>query len=135
MMGYDYEFAYRVTPGKAFDPTIEKIMLDINKEMNRNFNSCLLNCYKSGLSVIGDHFDATDKLVGGDDAVVACLSIGSSRVFRLSSRHTNEKVELPLHHNTVLVMGSGTQLNYVHGILADKKCQMPRISMTFREFK
>ena len=97
----------------------------------RQFNSVLLNWYRSGEDYISWHTDAEKEL--GVNPLIASINFGESRRFllRLKEDH-NTKIELPLHHGSVLVMAGALQHHWQHSVPKQKKVKSNRINLTFR---
>ena len=63
--------------------------------------------------------------------LLAVLSLGGSRVFRLRPKAGGEGRSVPLHSGDVLVMGGACQHRWEHCVPKVRRAQ-PRISVTFR---
>lgn len=124
---YVYSGVTKCTNG--WNHSLQALTKHIEEELNYVFNSVLLNYYEDGQSSIGMHSDDEPEL--GVDPTVCSLSLGGSRVFNLRNKHTQEETPLELNNGDLLIMGSGIQAAYQHGIA---KCYSatPRISLTFR---
>ncbi len=95
------------------------------------FNAVLLNLYRSGRDSVAWHRDAEPAL--GPDPVVASISLGAVRRFRL--RHARDKtlaVALDLPHGSLLVMGPGSQRAWRHALPKTARPVGPRLNLTFR---
>ncbi|WP_458527057.1 alpha-ketoglutarate-dependent dioxygenase AlkB family protein [Onishia taeanensis] len=95
------------------------------------FNSVLLNRYRDGDDRMGWHSDDEPEL--GQDPLIAALSLGAERPlrFRWQDRRADAfNVWLP--HDSLLVMGPGTQRQLQHALLP-RKLPGTRISLTFRQ--
>ena len=97
----------------------------------RQFNSVLLNWYRSGEDHISWHTDAEPEL--GKDPMIASINFGESRRFLLRLQDDHKcKIEIPLHHGSVLVMAGALQHHWQHSVPKQKKVKSSRINMTFR---
>ncbi|MFM8857022.1 MAG: alpha-ketoglutarate-dependent dioxygenase AlkB family protein [Actinomycetota bacterium] len=94
------------------------------------FNSCLANLYRDGRDSMGWHADDEPEL--GREPVIASLSLGDTRVFRMRHKETKTVVEIPLEHGSLLVMSGLMQQCWVHEIPKTKKPVGQRINLTFR---
>lgn len=96
------------------------------------FNSALANLYRHNRDSMGLHAD--DEPALGAEPVIASLSLGEERVFRLKHRHdkTIPSLRLPLPTGSVLVMRGSTQKNWKHEIPKQARDCGPRINLTFR---
>lgn len=131
-MGFPYAFSGITIEATPWDSRVLELMCMINEAHGTSFNACLLNYYPDGNVGITPHSDNVRELV--PPAVVASVSLGATRTFRLESKDKQEKVDIPLKDGAVLIMGDRCQDLYVHSI-PKQKCDSPRISLTFRQFK
>jgi alkylated DNA repair dioxygenase AlkB len=96
------------------------------------FNGVLCNLYRDGADSMAWHSDDEPEL--GDRPVIASLSLGATRKFRL--RHKRRKdlkvVELPLEDGSLLLMAGETQQHWEHEVRKSKAVTAPRINLTFR---
>lgn len=95
------------------------------------FNAVLCNLYRDGRDAMGWHSDDEPEL--GPEPVVASLSVGAVRRFRLRHRHDPaQRLELDLQPGSVLFMGGATQANYRHDLPRTSRPVGARINLTFR---
>mgnify|MGYP000114165620 CR=1 FL=1 len=96
------------------------------------FNSVLLNYYRDHRDAMGLHADDEREL--GDRPVIASLSLGEPRPFRLRHRHDRaiKPLKLPLPPGSVLVMAGATQANWKHELPRQTRPCGPRVNLTFR---
>jgi alkylated DNA repair dioxygenase AlkB len=101
-------------------------------DRSTRYNSALLNLYRNGTDSMGWHSDDEPEL--GERPVIASLSLGATRRFRLKhrSRPALEPIALPLSHGSLLVMYGETQKNWKHAIGKSSNVFEPRINLTFR---
>lgn len=131
--------AYRYS-GRDFSPTTwHPAVLEIKHAIERalqatgqaaGFNSVLLNRYGDGEDRMGWHSDDEPEL--GTDPLISAVSLGAERPlrFRWQDRRAGAfNVWLP--HDSLLVMGPGTQRQLHHALLP-RKLLGTRISLTFR---
>ncbi|VEG12217.1 alpha-ketoglutarate-dependent dioxygenase AlkB family protein [Moraxella cuniculi] len=97
----------------------------------RRFNSVLLNWYRTGGDYISWHADDEPEL--GINPMIASVNFGESRRFllRLKDNHAT-KLEIPLHHGSVLIMAGALQHHWQHSVPKQKKVDKSRINLTFR---
>ena len=97
----------------------------------REFNSVLLNWYRSGDDHISWHTDAEPEL--GESPLIASVNFGASRRFLLRRREDRSvKLEIPLQHGSVLVMAGALQHHWQHSVPKQKKVKDSRVNLTFR---
>jgi alkylated DNA repair dioxygenase AlkB len=94
-------------------------------------NSVLCNRYRDGRDAMGWHSDDEPEL--GPEPVIASLSFGAARRFRLRHRRAaGIGVDLELAPGSLLVMAGATQANYRHALPRSARVTAPRINLTFR---
>lgn len=96
------------------------------------FNSVLANLYRDHRDSMGLHADDEREL--GERPVIASLSLGEERVFRLKHRHDKgiKPLRIALTSGSLLVMRGDTQRNWKHEIPKQSRPCGPRINLTFR---
>ncbi|MCB0457923.1 MAG: alpha-ketoglutarate-dependent dioxygenase AlkB [Flavobacteriaceae bacterium] len=112
-----------------------KILLYIKESVvqvcNSNFNTVLLNLYRSGSDSNGWHSDDEKEL--GKNPVIASVSFGVERFFQLKNKKdTSLTYKLTLHHGSLLLMKGKTQHFWHHQIPKTKAPINERINLTFR---
>ena len=113
-----------------------KELLDIKekveKTVNAEFNSCLLNYYRNGNDGMGWHQDNEKEL--GKNPIIASVTFGESRPFQLKhiSNKSLKKVDIQLTNGSLLVMAGETQHYWKHQIPKTTKQLSERINLTFR---
>ena len=117
-----------------FTPTLFEIKSKIEKQINLNFTSCLLNLYRDGNDSNGWHADNEKEL--GLNPTIASVSFGAERIFQMKHRNSKkEKVKINLTNGSLLVMKGRTQHHWLHQIPKTKKEVGERINLTFRIIK
>ena len=118
----------------TFTPTLFDIKSKIEKRINSQFTSCLLNLYRNGQDSNGWHADNEKEL--GLNPVIASLSLGAERVFHMKHRNDKkEKLKINLTNGSLLVMRGKTQHHWLHQIPKTRKKVEERINLTFRIIK
>lgn len=95
-----------------------------------SFNSCLVNLYRDGRDSMGWHADDEREL--GSEPVIASVSLGQTRSFRMRHRQTKTVVDIALDHGSLLVMGGAMQHFWVHEVPKTSKSVDQRINLTYR---
>jgi alkylated DNA repair dioxygenase AlkB len=95
------------------------------------FNSVLANLYRNGSDSMGCHADDEKEL--GVNPVIASLSFGDERLFRLHHKRRKQTVDIQLGHGDLLIMAGVLQHHWVHSLPKTKSLKMPRINLTFRK--
>lgn len=126
-----YTYSGTTFCAKPFTPALLQIKHDIEVFSNGSFNSVLANLYRNGQDSMGWHSDDEPEL--GLNPFIASVSFGEERVFKL--RHRKDKglkLDLPLPHGSLLVMGGTMQHYWQHSLPKSAKLLKPRINLTFR---
>jgi alkylated DNA repair dioxygenase AlkB len=114
-------------------PVLQAIRERVEKQCQCSFNSVLANLYRNGDDSMGCHADDEKEL--GLNPVIASLSFGDERLFRLSHKKSKEKLDIVLGHGDLLVMAGILQHHWLHAVPKTKKLKTPRINLTFRDIK
>ena len=130
---YNYKVAGGSPPNKVMCDTLKQITLDVNKYLNTNFNTILLNKYKNGDDCISFHKDNEDNWAY--QSGFATLAFGEERDFQIKNEKT-QKVTNILHKNgNVIYLPFPMNSLYLHSIPKRKRKNKCRISLTFREIR
>ena len=126
-----YRYSGLEWPVEALPRLLEELLGRVGALTGERFNSVLCNLYRGGRDCVGWHAD--DEPIFGGDPVVASLSFGASRTFRLR-RKADRKVkrEFELGDGTLLVMGRGVQPGWEHSLPRTARSVGERINLTFR---
>lgn len=95
------------------------------------FNSVLANLYRNGSDSMGCHADDEKEL--GNDPVIASLSLGETRLFKLHHKKRKITLNFELGHGDLVVMAGALQHHWVHSVPKTKQLKTPRINLTFRK--
>jgi alkylated DNA repair dioxygenase AlkB len=131
----DAEASYRYS-GALFEPRpwpacLLAVRARLSRQLDVAFNSVLANRYRSGRDAMGWHSD--NELELGAQPVIASLSLGATRRFRLKGRAPDaSRMDLDLPHGSLLVMRGDTQTHYRHALPRTAKAVGERINLTFR---
>lgn len=112
---------------------ILEIKNKIEQISNTEFNSVLLNLYRSGNDSISWHTDAEKEL--GINPIIASVNFGATRKFQLRHTKTKEKLEIELTHGSLLIMQGELQHYWQHQVPKTSKVVGERINLTFRTIK
>ena len=129
-----FSYCYSGTSKTAspLTPALLLIKKRVEQRCAHHFNSCLLNLYHNGSEGMGWHSD--DEKTLGRNPVIASVSFGAERVFKLKHRESKEVVSVVLEHGSLLMMKGETQHHWVHTMPKTTKITTPRINLTFRMF-
>ncbi len=129
---FSYSYSGTRKTASPWSPGLMLIKERVEKQCAHRFNSCLLNLYHNGSEGMGWHSD--DEKTLGRNPVIASVSFGAERAFKLKHRESGEVVSVLLENGSLLVMKGETQHHWVHTMPKTKKINMPRINLTFRMF-
>lgn len=114
-----------------FPPSLLELQQKLQLLTGKTFSHCLANLYRNGNDSMGLHADDEKEL--GVNPVIASLSLGATRRFRLKHKYDKtEKYSLDLRHESLLLMQGTTQHFWQHELPKSKKIMEPRINLTFR---
>lgn len=114
-------------------PELLAIRKKVETETQMQFNSVLLNLYRNGNDGVSWHSDREENF--GKDAIIASVSFGETRMFRMRHKFRKEipMIEIPLYHGSFLLMAGTTQSFWQHQVPKTAKEILPRINLTFRQ--
>jgi alkylated DNA repair dioxygenase AlkB len=95
------------------------------------YNAVLCNLYKNGDDSVGLHAD-NEREMG---PVIASVSLGAERLFRLKRNGGKVEFSERLPHGSLLIMAGETQKNFKHEVPKEPKITQPRINLTFRQIE
>lgn len=111
--------------------TLNSIRDALEPICKRRFNSVLLNWYRDGDDYISWHTDAEPEL--GTNPLIASVNFGETRRFLIRRKDDHKcKVEILLHHGSVLVMAGALQHHWQHSVPKQKRVKDNRLNLTFR---
>ena len=115
----------------AWTPALTELRRAVESACDARFNSVLCNLYRDGNDAMGWHSDNEPEL--GKEPVIASLSFGATRRFRLRHRtDPSRRLDIDLESGSLLLMRGATQENYRHDLPRTKRAVGERINLTFR---
>jgi len=105
----------------------------ISERTSTTFNSLLCNLYRDGSDCVAWHSDDEPEL--GSEPVIASLSFGGARVFKMRRKDDHSIQErVDLGTGDLLIMRGLTQTLWQHEVprTTRRERQVPRINLTFR---
>jgi len=127
----DPRLTYRCPrPEQVPHPVLTRVRDDLVTRYGVGFGSCGLNYYRDGRDSVAFHRDR--ELRDLDDALVAILTLGQTRPFRLR-RHGRggPSIDLSPGSGDLVVMGGACQRDWEHGVPKVRSAG-PRISAHWR---
>lgn len=128
--GVRYGYSGLRMSAKAWTDELLAVKTRVESVAGIRFNSVLLNLYRNGSDSMGWHADDEPEL--GEDPVIASVSFGASRTFKLRHRVDKTVCAVVLDHGSLLLMKGGTQHAWEHAVPKTKKVLQPRCNLTFR---
>lgn len=95
------------------------------------YNAVLCNLYRNGSDSVGLHADAEREM----GPVIASVSLGAERLFRLKRLDGTIAFSERLPHGSLLIMAGQTQKNFKHEVPKEPDVVQPRINLTFRRIE
>ena len=95
------------------------------------YNAVLCNLYRDGNDSVGLHADAEPEM----GPVIASLSLGATRTFRLREKGGAVAFSERLPGGSLLIMAGQTQKNFKHEVPKEPRVTQPRINLTFRRIE
>lgn len=132
-----YAYSHQIMPAQNFPPSLKKLLEEVNRIYEANFNSVLINEYENGRDEINAH---SDDEVGIDPiAGVVAISWGAARIFRIKTKPSGENkavkvLDVQTTPYSLIQMSGNFQEEFTHEIPKQLKVLEPRVSFTFRKF-
>jgi alkylated DNA repair dioxygenase AlkB len=126
-----YTYSHTRFEPQPWTPALRELRDALSRICGEVYNSVLCNLYRDGHDAMGWHSDSEPEL--GDAPVIASLSFGATRRFRL--RHKRDpalRADIALESGSLLLMAGATQRNYRHDLPRTAREVGPRINLTFR---
>jgi alkylated DNA repair dioxygenase AlkB len=95
------------------------------------YNAVLCNLYRDGNDSVGLHADAEPEM----GPVIASVSLGVERLFRLKRKDGSIAFAEKLPHGSLLIMAGKTQKSFKHEVPKEPGITRSRINLTFRRIE
>ena len=128
--GLAYTYSRVTLPPAPWPSALDALRTRLQAEVGAPFNSCLASLYRDGQDTNGWHAD--DEPEFGTDPVIASVSLGAVRTFRMRHETTRQTWSIELGHGSLLVMAGATQRCWKHTVPRRMRCASPRVNLTFR---
>ncbi len=130
--GSDYRYSNIKHSPEPWTPALRELKEKVERLLNADFNSVLLNLYRDGNDSVAWHSDDEPEL--GKDPVIASLSLGAERDFQLRKKsNPSDKRVISLPHGSLLLMSGPSQRDWMHQLPKRRNVSQPRINLTFRK--
>ncbi len=110
-------------------PVLRELRRSLSSRYGEGFDSIGFNLYRDGADSVAWHGDRHRHVCV--DPVVAIVSLGARRPFRLRPRGGGPALSWSLGHGDLLVMGGACQHDWEHTVPKVRHAE-PRLSVTFR---
>jgi alkylated DNA repair dioxygenase AlkB len=97
----------------------------------QGYNAVLCNLYRDGTDSVGLHADNEPEMA----PVIASVSLGSARLFRIRGKGGSVVYSKPLPHGSLLIMAGTTQKHFKHEVPKEPGVTGSRINLTFRRIE
>ncbi len=136
LIAWQGDFPYKYSGGtwssKPFSKTVRLLKNMVELKTETTYNGVLINLYRNGKDSMGWHSDNEKEL--GDNPMVASLSFGAERNFRIRSKsEKGDSFSIVLPNNSLLIMNPGFQKLNEHSLPKTTKSKGIRINLTFRK--
>lgn len=125
-----YRYSGIDNPPQPWPPLLADLRSRAQGLAGASFNSVLANLYRHGRDSMGWHSDDERSL--GNEPVIASLSFGAVRRFRLAHKTRPERIALDLPSGSCLIMAGALQHHWRHALPKTTKPVGPRVNLTFR---
>ncbi|GAB2459304.1 DNA methylase [Hymenobacter qilianensis] len=118
---------------QPWTPALQQLRQQVSHATGAEFNSVLLNLYRTGQDSMGWHADNEPDL--GPCPVIASVSLGATRRFRLrpgAGTPLHAPLGLDLPPGSLLVMRGLTQQRWQHALPKTSRPVEARLNLTFR---
>jgi alkylated DNA repair dioxygenase AlkB len=133
--GRAYSYSGITMQPLPWTPELLQIKSALEEFAGASFNSVLINLYRDQQDSVGWHSDNEPEL--GKNPVIASLSLGETRTFKLKHKSNKQQkpLALDLTHGSLLIMGGSTQECWLHAVDKERSARRARINLTFRHIK
>lgn len=125
-----YTYSGITHSGCGMGGAAEELRTLVSARLAKTFNFVLLNRYRDGADSMGWHADDETEL--GPHPVIASLSLGSSRRFKLRRRDRGAAKDIDLPGGSLLIMYGASQRCWHHCVPKTARSVGQRINLTFR---
>ncbi len=125
-----YQYSGVTHKPRLWNKELQLVRVKIEQQFGSTYNSVLANLYRNGRDSMGCHADDEKEL--GSTPIIASLSLGDERLFKLHHKKNKEIVDIILGHGDLLIMAGTIQNHWLHSVPKTKKLKTPRINLTFR---
>ena len=128
--GVHYRYSGITLGPSPWPALLQTLRRRLEEDLGQRFNSVLCNQYRDGRDSMGWHADNEPEL--GSQPVIASLSFGARRRFRIRPSAGGSSVGMDLDSGSLLLMDGWSQRDYQHAVTKTQRPVGSRINLTFR---
>ena len=128
-----YRYSGVVRQATPWTGPLRETAVEVGERVGWRFNFVLVNRYRNGDDRLGWHAD--DEADLGLEPVVASLSLGAPRTFRVRPKGGGASVSRMLDHGSLVLMWGRSQHDYRHAVPPTRRPVGERLNLTFRLVK
>ena len=125
-----YRYSGLVRRALPWTDHLRTLAADVAAAVGWRFNFLLINRFRDGGDRLGWHSD--DEADLGARPVIASLSVGAERVFRMRSKAGGPSVGKVLEHGSLVLMWGMSQRGFQHAVPPTARPVGERLNFTFR---
>ena len=125
-----YRYSGVERPAMPWGEDLAALACEVGDAVASRFNFVLVNRYRDGGDRLGWHADNEADL--GAEPVIASLSVGAERAFRVRPRGGGASVGKVLAHGSLVLMWGRSQHDFRHAVPPTARPVGERLSFTFR---
>ena len=125
---YTYSGIHHVP--QSWPNVLLRLRKQLERRTNHPFNAVLANLYRDNNDSMGWHADNEKEL--GPTPVIASLSVGESRTFKIRHNKTKETVSIEMSNGSLILMCGDLQKNWQHSVPKCRQAKSSRINLSFR---
>jgi len=130
--GVEYRYSNVTHRAKRWPVVLREMREHLRRRVGVVFNFVLANLYRDGRDSMGWHADDEREL--GAHPVIASISLGAPRTFRLRARDgSDRRTEVLLESGSLLLMWGRSQRIWQHALPKTRDDAGLRINLTFRD--
>lgn len=131
--GSEYSYSGVKMNVRPWTEPITQLKKIVEAKTGAPFNSVLVNFYRNGDDKVAWHRDNEPEL--GPHPLIASLSLGEARKFKLRHIGSGQVVEKTLEPGSLVVMSGDSQACWEHEVPRQRAIRGGRINLTFRRVR
>lgn len=131
--GVAYRYSGAVRVARGWPGPLRCLARRLGRAVGWRFDYVLATRYRDGRDCLGWHADDEREL--GAAPVIASVSLGAERMFRVRPRHGGRSVGQPLGHGSLLLMWGESQQRCKHSVPRTARDVGERLNLSFRRLR